>query len=114
MKVNNNISFFHTTEGLSYGDYVKTIYNKKKRIIGCIENTDELGLADMKDCMEIGEIAPLPLTKNWIYSLHNKVILSVSKEKDRMAIQINSKNVSGTFKLRYVHELQHILRLIEE
>jgi hypothetical protein len=107
---------FTTTESLSFGDYVAVAGGFGKiQEIACIEDLTTVWLSDSKRAEHLCNVFPLPLKQYWLDALADgSAFKRCEKENDGgYLFQIDSEKIKGEIRLRYVHELQHVLRLIE-
>lgn len=108
-------AYTKSTQSFAIGDYVTRRHNSIHEI-ACIEDASRLRLSDIPHDLPVEKVCPILLAREWFETLNTGCITSYHKqnaEDNYYIVHINSEKIKGEFYLRYVHELQHILRYIE-
>lgn len=112
-----------TAKELMIGDWVMNTYNRKPEQV--CEVRERMAMLDYNDLYDYDEIEPIPLTdailkaNGFEYHHKNFAALSYVHPFQLEMVEWPDENgiglwmIGGLFKIRYVHELQHAMKLCD-
>lgn len=113
---------FLNTDLLAVGDFVEFEDNEKKSIqyIAAIENNENVWLSDEERVVHVFELKPVKIDSDWIDKIFKsafpEVSISLLKNKFYFSTDISDKSIRILLytQVKYVHQLQSLLRLINQ
>jgi len=117
-KLKNQVKCFKSTKGLSYGDYVALIDSEEITQVSGIIDATALWVEGCDNDLDVSAVAPARLTKDMLVTLKEAYqslsTITVEKQGKDFLFKVGKGKISGVFCFQFVHELQHLLRLMEK